>query len=242
MNRPLSEHSTAEGCVILEVPVDAVPMERTELVRALGYRDAVPLEMAELVSSTAEEIRRLCDFQAGYRLLPLALDASRPDGLFLGNQFFQTGRIIARQLEGAEQAALMVCTIGPAPETRVAQWLTNKEPALGFIADAAASVLAERTAETVHRHLALKLAAEGLGVSNRFSPGYCGWDVKEQHGLFQLLPTAFCGVRLQESAFMQPRKSISAVIGIGVGLQRADYACAACDDHQCPYRKRKPTS
>lgn len=242
MNHPLSEHSIAEGCVILEVPVDAVPLERTELVRALGYRDAEPpAAMAELISSTAEEIYTLCDFQAGYRLLPLALDASRPDGLFLEDQFFRTGRIIARHLEGTEQAAVMVCTIGTAPEARSAQLIKEKEAALGFIADTAASVLAEQTAETIHRHLALKFAAEGLGVTNRFSPGYCGWNVQEQHELFRLLPKAFCGVQLQDSAFMQPRKSISAVIGIGKGLKRKDYVCQVCDSDPCAYRKNKPT-
>ncbi len=225
--------------MILDVPADAVQLETAELIRALGYRDAEPpAGMAELISSTAEEIHGLCDFRAGYRLLPLALDASRTDGVLLGNRFFQTGNIISRQLKGADQAAVIVCTIGPAPEARSAQLLKEKEPALGFIADTAASLLAEQTAETVHRHLEMNLAAEGLGVTNRFSPGYCGWDVKEQHELFQLLPKAFCGVQVQDSAFMQPRKSISAVIGIGKGLKRTDYACAICADDLCAYRKK----
>lgn len=239
MNPLLSEHIPTEDGVILDVPADAVQLDTAELTRALGYRDAVPpAGMAELISSTAEEICSLCQFRAGYRLLPLALDASAPDGILLGNRFFRTGRIISRQLEGADRAALMVCTIGSAPEARAAQLMQEKEPALGFIADTAASVLAEQTAETVHRHIEMELAAEGLGVTNRFSPGYCGWDVKEQHELFRLLPEAFCGVQLQDSAFMQPRKSISAIIGIGKGLKRADYVCEICDNDRCAYRKR----
>ncbi|MBN2704584.1 MAG: hypothetical protein JXR23_10275 [Pontiellaceae bacterium] len=240
MSPPLTEHSAAGNCTIVDVPVGAVPLDMAELLRALGYRDAKPpAGMAELVSSTAEEIHDLCEFRAGYRLLPLEVDSSKNHGVRLGNHHFETGGIISRQLKGADQAALMVCTIGPEPETRAAQWLKDREPALGFIADTAASVLAEQTAETVHRHLENKFAAQGLGVTNRFSPGYCGWNVQEQHDLFRLLPEAFCGIRLQDSAFMQPRKSISAIIGIGKGLQRADYACAVCTDDRCAYRKQK---
>ncbi|MBN2684192.1 MAG: hypothetical protein JXR40_02835, partial [Pontiellaceae bacterium] len=84
----------------------------------------------------------------------------------------------------------------------------------------------------------MKFAAEGLGVTNRFSPGYCGWEVKEQHALFRLLPEKFCGVQLQDSAFMQPRKSISAIIGIGKGLEQADYVCEICDSAHCVYREK----
>ena len=241
MNPLLSEHLLTEGGVILDLPSNVVSLDAVALTRALGYRDASPpAGMSELISSTAEEIFNLCEFRAGYRLFEL--EALEADGIRIGGQYFRTGPIISRQLEGAEQAAVMVCTIGAAPEARSAQMIKEKEPVLGFIADTAASVLAEQAAETVHQHLALKLAAEGLGVTNRFSPGYCGWDVQEQHKLFRLLPEAFCCVRLQGSAFMQPRKSISAIIGIGRGLQRAAYACAACADAQCTYRKKKPTS
>jgi len=232
-----------DGCVILDIAADTIPMDTAELTRALGYPDAEPpAGMAGLISSTAGEIHGLCDFQAGYRRISLARDAIRSDGILLENDFFRTGRIIATQLKGAEQAALMVCTLGPKPEARAAQLLKEKESALGFIADTAASVLAETLAETAHRHLQMKLASEGLGVTNRFSPGYCGWEVTEQHGLFRLLPEGFCGVRIQDSAFMQPRKSISAVIGIGRGLRRTEYPCSRCDDQRCLYRNGKDSN
>lgn len=240
MNPLLSEYLLTGGAVTLDVPSNVVSLDAVALTRALGYRDASPpAGMTELISSTAEEIYSLCEFRAGYRLFEL--EALEADGIRIGGQYFRTGPIISRQLEGAEQAAVMVCTIGAAPEARSAQLMKEKEPVLGFIADTAASVLAEQAAETVHQHLALKLAAEGLGVTNRFSPGYCGWDVQEQHKLFRLFPEAFCGVQLHDSAFMQPRKSISAVIGIGKGLKREDYVCQVCNSNQCAYRKSKPT-
>ncbi|MCK7538940.1 MAG: hypothetical protein MZV63_52410 [Marinilabiliales bacterium] len=46
-------------------------------------------------------------------------------------------------------------------------------------------------------------------ITNRFSPGYCGWDVAEQHKLFSFFKDNFCGITLTESALMNPVKSVS---------------------------------
>lgn len=236
MTRPLSERSIADDCAVLDIPADAVSLEMAELSLALGYPTAEPpADMAGLISSTAAEIQGLCAFQGGYVLQPLAFDASRPDGLLLGDRFFRTGNIIRNQMKDAEQAAIFIGTIGPEPEQRVKQLMENGEPALGFIADTAASVLAEKVAEAIHRHLEQKLAEAGLGVTNRFSPGYCGWNVREQLELFRFLPDGFCGVHLEDSSFMQPRKSVSAIAGIGKSLKRQDHPCSNCDDNLCLY-------
>lgn len=238
MSPLLPEHDTADGCIILDIPAEAVPLEMAELSQALGYPGTEPpVGMAGLISSTAEEIHSLCDFRAGYLILPLAFDASQPDGVKLGTRFFRTEKIIRNQLKGVDKAALLLCTIGSKPEQRARQLLENGDPALGFIADTAASVLAEKVAEVVHRHLEMKFESEGLGVTNRFSPGYCGWNVHEQHELFSLLPDGFCGVHLEDSAFMQPRKSVSAIVGIGKAMQRSEYPCVKCNDNQCLYRE-----
>jgi len=74
-------------------------------------------------------------------------------------------------------------------------------------------------------------------VSNRFSPGYCTWDVSEQHKLFQLLPKEFCGVSLSDSALMQPIKSISGFIGIGKNITYNHYKCKFCTQKNCTYKK-----
>ncbi|NSW95142.1 MAG: methionine synthase, partial [Bacteroidales bacterium] len=84
-----------------------------------------------------------------------------------------------------------------------------------------------------------RLAAEGLNITNRFSPGYCGWDVAEQHKLFSLLPGNFCKIRLTESALMDPIKSVSGIIGAGLHVKRRPYTCNFCDMKDCIYRRLK---
>jgi hypothetical protein len=85
-----------------------------------------------------------------------------------------------------------------------------------------------------------KSAAEsGLKITNRYSPGYCGWSVGEQHNLFSLIPYNYCGIRLTESALMDPVKSVSGIIGIGANVKSNPYTCKMCDMKDCIYRKVK---
>ncbi len=74
---------------------------------------------------------------------------------------------------------------------------------------------------------------KGLHVTNRYSPGYCGWSVAEQGMLFSFLPKNFCDIRLTESSLMIPLKSVSGIIGIGKELRRKGYKCDFCDIANC---------
>ncbi len=80
---------------------------------------------------------------------------------------------------------------------------------------------------------------DGLNTTNKFSPGYCGWNVIEQHKLFNLLPENFCGITLSESALMRPIKSVSGIIGLGKYVKKMDYQCQICEQENCFYRKKR---
>ncbi|MCF0209200.1 MAG: methionine synthase, partial [Bacteroidaceae bacterium] len=78
-----------------------------------------------------------------------------------------------------------------------------------------------------------------LHHTNRFSPGYCGWHVREQKLLFSTFPLAEpCGVKLTDSCLMLPIKSVSGVIGIGENVRKLEYTCGLCDYANC-YKRRK---
>ena len=162
--------------------------------------------------------------------------ARRHEAIAVGGIVFATQRIVAGALAQAEHVAVFAATIGPAFE----QWARAAmadDPALGFIADAVGSAVAEALADRLHDRIEQAVAPRGWKVTNRYSPGYCGWSVAEQHHLFALLPAGFCGIALSESALMQPVKSVSGVIGLGVAAKHADYLCDVCKSPDCTYRR-----
>ena len=109
-----------------------------------------------------------------------------------------------------------------------------------FIADSLGSVIAEKTADQMERHLQESIDKLGWHHTNRFSPGYCGWHVSQQQLLFPLFNGHTCGIRLTDSSLMLPIKSVSGIIGLGKEVRRLDYTCGLCDFKQCYKRRKSP--
>jgi cobalamin-dependent methionine synthase I len=111
----------------------------------------------------------------------------------------------------------------------------------GSVYDVIGSEVVEAAAAMMQEELRKEVAVCGMKITNRFSPGYCGWDVAEQHKLFSFFNDNFCGIILTESALMNPVKSVSGLIGIGEHVRYVPYQCHLCDDRNCIYRSRKST-
>jgi cobalamin-dependent methionine synthase I len=150
---------------------------------------------------------------------------------------FHTGKIIRNMLRNAKEYAFFVATAGTGPETLSRELIRNGQFPEGFIADIVASGIVDSVASLVHNHIRDIAESEGLRITNRYSPGYCSWDVSEQQKLFRLIPEGSCGIRLSESSLMSPIKSISGIIGIGPSVVYRDYTCEICTMTECVYRK-----
>jgi cobalamin-dependent methionine synthase I len=109
----------------------------------------------------------------------------------------------------------------------------------GYVVDVLANAVVEEAMDRVQENLSQEMAAAGLNITNRYSPGYCGWDIAEQQKLFSLLPEGFVGISLTPSSLMQPMKSVSGIIGIGKAVRFNHYTCNLCDDTNCLYRNKR---
>ena len=152
---------------------------------------------------------------------------------------FSIGKIIERQLKGAEAYALFICTAGIEYEEYQKRLKEEGDMVRVFIADALGSVVAEKTADCMEKVLQESIDKLGWHHTNRFSPGYCGWHVSQQQLLFPLFKGETCGVCLTESSLMLPIKSVSGIIGLGKNVKHLDYTCGLCDFEQCYKRKQR---
>lgn len=152
---------------------------------------------------------------------------------------FAIGKIIERQLKGAEAYAFFICTAGVEYEAFQERLKKEGDMVRVFIADALGSVIAEKAADQMELSLQENIDKLGWHHTNRFSPGYCGWHVSQQQLLFPLFKGETCGVKLTESSLMLPIKSVSGIIGLGPNVRHLDYTCGLCDFKQCYKRKKK---
>ncbi|MCX4380660.1 MAG: methionine synthase, partial [Parabacteroides distasonis] len=159
------------------------------------------------------------------------------DSISIQKMNFQTGKTIASLMKRAEQIAVFVTTAGRGFE-RWNKSISQKDDwAALFITDSIGSCLVEKAGDYLEIQLEQKIE-KGLKHTNRFSPGYCGWNVTEQRKLFSLLPDNILGIQLSDSCMMSPIKSISGFIGIGKEVQTKRYGCQICELQTC-FRKNK---
>ena len=151
----------------------------------------------------------------------------------INNINFEINKILFGQLKKAGSLAFFLCTAGAEIGIRSGRSMAEGDPLKGYIYDMIGSIIVDAAADRMQAELENTIVSSGNKITNRYSPGYCGWDVSEQHKLFRLLPGNYCGIRLTDSALMDPVKSISGIIGIGKNVRYNQYTCSLCDMKEC---------
>lgn len=201
---------------------DSLGIAETEVSR-LGRCGPDP-RWREAVSAAIREARALL----APRALWTEVGEASLDGLF-------AGRTPVEGIARAGRRWAFVASIGGALEARVAAHFGAARFLEGVLLDAAGSVAVEALADAVEGQCA------GGAPAERFSPGYCGWTLAGQPGLFRILSPGSIGVRLLPSRLMEPLKSVSGlVVSAEPGdLRVPEEACAQCDARGCTRRQSR---
>jgi hypothetical protein len=144
--------------------------------------------------------------------------------------------LVARHLSGAEQIALVVCTIGPQLEKLVSSRM-EENPLLALALDGLGNVAVEILGQQVCMRIGEQAQVKGLTTSTPLSPGEPEWPVEVgQPQIFALLDPSRAGITLNSGRMMSPKKSISFVVGIGPEMAQTDL-CELCSlRERCRYR------
>lgn len=211
-----------------------------QIERFMGYKNGEAHEhVAELVDEVLKECSSLSDVRAEYRIFENIKFYESEKLVEIMNNHFHINKIVFGQLKKSDSIAIFLCTAGPGIGARSRELIAGGDLLRGYIYDATGSEIVETAAGLMQDDLERRMSDEGRKITNRFSPGYCGWDVSEQHKLFSLMPYNYCGIRLTPSSLMDPVKSVSGFIGIGEKVKRAPYTCSFCEMKDCIHRKTR---
>lgn len=214
---------------------------RSRLESLMGYASgAMPEPFPPIIDKILSLAADYCDIQAGFIIKDNLNFNKNAHLLSVDKVAFNLREIVYNQLKRAEKIAVFVCTAGPGISDWSKKLMAEGDLATGYIVDVVGSEVVETAMDRAQMMLSEQMTASGFKISNRYSPGYCSWDVSEQHKLFSLLPENFCGIQLSGSALMSPIKSVSGMIGIGENVRYHSYTCNICNSKNCPYRNRKP--
>jgi hypothetical protein len=206
----------------------------------LGYSEG---DDREIVNAVVEEIMKepqlFRNIKAEYIICDNIEFVGSDKSLNINGINFQIHKILYGQLKKSDLLAVFLSTAGEEISVRTRIAMSEGDPLTGYIYDIIGSIVVDAAADLMQSELENTILSAGSKITNRYSPGYCGWDVAEQHKLFRLVPDNFCGIKLTDSALMDPIKSISGIIGIGEGVRYNPYRCSLCDMKNCAYRELK---
>ncbi len=204
------------------------------IVRAMGYINGdMPDAYKTILDDLFQQARKIITPKAGFTILPPSSSVFKPGKIILDEIVFNTEKIVAGPLKRMEQSILFAATVGPGFDDWSKSTFDGGDPLAGYIIDLLGSELAESIADWLEEKIVKQAKNDGLFCSNRYSPGYCGWSVSEQHKLFGFFPENFCGIALTETALMKPHKSVSGIIGMGKHIKRKEYPCESCKVEHC---------
>ncbi|MHB8580447.1 MAG: vitamin B12 dependent-methionine synthase activation domain-containing protein [Ignavibacteriaceae bacterium] len=203
----------------------------------MGYsQESLPSMLNEEIDEVLENGDELCNIEGGYRITDSVNWDKSIFSIFLENVTLNIHKVIFQQIKKSNSIAIFVCTAGKKITDRSKEFMRDGDLLKGYVYDLFGSIVVENAMDLIQDSLLKEMNNYGLKITNRYSPGYCGWEVSEQKKLFSLLPEHFCGIELTDSCLMQPTKSVSGIIGIGESVKYNGYTCNICDTSNCLYK------
>lgn len=207
-------------------------LNENEILLYLGYRgQEYPAEIKEQIERCEKEVITASQPRLVWRRLPV------DEALF--SMLHLEGKDIRELLAGCPEAVLMAVTIGQGIDRLLARSsVSNMADAV--IMDACASTAVENVADNFESDLRREVEAEGLYLTDRFSPGYGDLPLAVQRQLCAALDTGRrIGLSLSPSLLMVPGKSVTAILGISDEPRKLrKRGCESCSlFRSCAYRK-----
>ncbi|MCF6270835.1 MAG: hypothetical protein L3J41_14055 [Melioribacteraceae bacterium] len=202
------------------------------ILLSMGYSENnIPSGYYELVQNLYFQSLDVINPVCGFKVLPVGEVSTITNGIKLADVEFYTGSKIASRLKNIEGSVVFALTLGCKFEEWVGKFYGN-DPFATYAGDLIGSAYVEIFSDWLEKEIE-NIVGKEFEFSNIYSPGYCNWDISEQVKLFTFLPKHFCGIKLSSYSMMQPKKSLSGIIGYGKDVAKLELPCNLCVDFNC---------
>lgn len=217
-------------------------INRKLIEATLGYEDGLPEPFDSYVEEVWQFSTSLTYISGVFIIQDNFMIEENKTTLLIENVELKIGTIIRKEICNSERIAFFVCTAGKTICTKSKELMQTETMCLGYVYDVMGTFIVEAVGDKIQEILAQEVSNYGNNITNRYSPGYCQWNVCEQHKLFSIFPKGTCEVTLTPSGLMQPVKSISGIIGVGKKVKFRDYTCGICSYKNCFYQSMRKKS
>jgi hypothetical protein len=199
-----------------------INVKTSEVGRLLGYgREEIPERVMSILAEIEDRAPELIDPKCAWRRLRRHDLTHSP------------------YLHYVDDVALCLVTIGSKLEEQLEEFKRDGQLGRALVLDMYGSAAAESAADAANAVIEAELSQAGYFCSNRFSPGYACWDVKEQEWVLPTLEGQELGVKLTEGFMMSPRKSITFAVTVADSPVQSmhEHSCGNCGMVDCLYKR-----
>ena len=212
---------------------------KAEVLRYLGYcGQALSPELDVMIEECMQSMREaVTPFQTRMTFCI----CSRTDGIRLDNTgIVLGGKDICRHLAVCGQVVLLAATLGAAADSLIRHW-ERLDITRSLVLDACATQYIEQCCDELEEQVKQEESECGLAITSRFSPGYGDLPLDTQPKLLAVLDAGRrIGLTCTERFILIPRKSVTAVIGLGENPHKRPDDCDSCPlKHTCSFTKGK---
>jgi len=216
-----------------------IDIDKQQVLHSIGYDTDCKLStrIASLIDDYVGNVHHLVE--PSYSCVIRDINMVQDSRVVIEGSIVFESKVIAPLLEQCEKAAVFMVTIGEHLEETAYRLAEEGLIVQATVLDAVGSVAAEEVANFVQGRVREIANDQGLVISQRFSPGYCDWDISQQRMVFWAVNGDSMGIHLTDGCLMIPHKSISGIIGIGPrdGNVENYNPCKTCDKHDCQGRR-----
>lgn len=191
-----------------------LPLEKTEVLRYLGYRRKQELTPAvsALVDEMIREVQDVSNARYLYQAYDFTLDEANHAIQLTNTDLVLQSKQLYSHLKHAKQVVLLAATLGIEVERQVRRYELS-EMTKAFVLDAACVDYIEKICDLAEVDMATQFTDRVL--NRRFSPGYGDLSLEVQPQFLKTLGAdRQLGLTLTENYLMIPRKSITAILGL----------------------------
>lgn len=213
---------------IIKSAAAEITIDPKEVAVYLGYYSANGID-EKTITDSISEFKDSSDFKACCVKVPVKITESGVD-----LEFMQTeSKSLRKNLDGCDEAFILAATTGISSQ-RLIERNSVISPIKGIVTDCVGSAAIEAFCDKIN----LSLSDNPDFLRPRFSPGYGDLCIDCQRKIVDFLCTSKnIGLSLTESLMMVPKKSVTAIIGIGKEKNKCKGSgCMTCKSENCPYR------
>jgi hypothetical protein len=193
-----------------------------------------PSRFKRLIPELVAEVRQLNLIKPAYSYKIIAIENRTLNVVRLNGGWTIKSPLLIHRLAGASLLAVGVITIGDALTNRVSKKFAEGHYLAAMALDEIGNLALFHLSGQIEDICAAEAARRGLRSSGVLSPGDDGFGLQCQQTLLAMAEAKKCNVRLNDSGFMLPVRSLSVVAGLGKRVKQWSQieSCATCSSRE----------